>query len=186
MILQRDPRDRRYQERLAGSFVASLLIHTVLAALLFTVLVSSSEQGANENVQGGEVITLSRTSPAVVANQPAATRAVLPVPRVREIAPLQHAPLTAPLSQRLPTNRHELAKSAPSAPPNPRPIPQSTPQPNPQPTQNVFETQPSAQMPAAPVSVPTVGPIAVAVKPPPTLAPSPAPSRAPLPRATPR
>jgi hypothetical protein len=118
---QRDPVDRRYPERLAGSFLASLLLHVLLAALLFTVLVSSSEQGANENVQGGEVITLSRTSPVVVPNQPAATRAIAPMPHVPEIAPLHHAPLTAPLAQRLPVNRHELAKSAPTAPPNPRP-----------------------------------------------------------------
>jgi len=183
---QRDPVDRRYPERLAGSFLASLLLHVLLAALLFTVLVSSSEQGANENVQGGEVITLSRTSPVVVPNQPAATRAIAPMPHVPEIAPLHHAPLTAPLAQRLPVNRHELAKSAPTAPPNPRPIPQITPQPNPQPTQNVAETHPSYEVPSAPVSIPTVGPVAVALKPPPTAAPSPAPSTAPVARASPR
>jgi hypothetical protein len=183
---QRDPRDRRRPERLAGSFLASLLLHVLLAALLFTVLVSSSEQGANENVAGGEVVTVSRTSPVVVPNQPAATRAVAPVPHVPEIAPLRHAPLTAPLAQRLPVNRHELAKSAPTAPPNPPPIPQSTPQPNPQPTQNVAETRPSYQVPSAPVSIPTVGPIAVALKLPPTAAPSPAPSTAPVAQASPR
>lgn len=186
MKFQRDPKDRRYPERLAGSFLASLLLHVLLAALLFTVLVSSSEQGASENVEGGEVVTVSRTSPAVLPNQPVAARAVAPVPHVPEIAPLRHAPLTAPLAQRLPVNRHELAKSAPTAPPNPRPIPQTTPQPNPQPTQNIAETRPSYEVPAAPVSIPTVGPIAVAVKPPPSAAPSPAPSTAPVARASPR
>ncbi len=60
----------------------------------------------------------------------------------------------------MPVNRHELAKIAPTAPPNPRPIPQQTPQPNPQPTQNIFETQPRNELPAAPVSVPTVAPVA--------------------------
>ncbi|MGC2634681.1 MAG: hypothetical protein WA215_10765, partial [Candidatus Cybelea sp.] len=143
MKFQRDPKDRRYPERLAGSFLASLLLHVLLAALLFTVLVSSSEQGASENVEGGEVITVSRTSPVVLPNQPVTARAVAPVPHVPQIAPLRHAPLTAPLAQRLPVNRHELAKSAPTAPPNPRPIPQTTPQPNPQPTQNIAETRPS-------------------------------------------
>ena len=138
MKFRRDPRDRRYPERLTGSFLASLLIHALFAALLFTVLVSSSEQGANENLQGGEVVTVSRTSPVVVANQPAATHAAVPVPHVRVIAPLQHAPLAVPQTQRQPTNRHELAKTAPSAPPNPQPIPQTTPQPNPEPTQNIF------------------------------------------------
>jgi hypothetical protein len=181
----RDPRDRRYPERLAGSFLASLLLHVLLAVLLFTVLVSSSEQGANENVAGGEVVTISRTSPAVIPNQSAA-RAVAPVPHVPVIAPLRHAPLTAPLAQRQPVNRHELAKSAPTAPPNPRPIPQTTPQPNPQPTQNVAETHPAYEVPAAPVSIPTVGPIAVALKPPPTAVPSPAPSRAPVARPSPK
>ncbi|MGA7201871.1 MAG: hypothetical protein WBX26_08580, partial [Candidatus Cybelea sp.] len=170
MKFQRDPKDRRYPERLAGSFLASLLLHVLLAALLFTVLVSSSEQGASENVEGGEVITVSRTSPVVLPNQPVTARAVAPVPHVPQIAPLRHAPLTAPLAQRLPVNRHELAKSAPTAPPNPRPIPQTTPQPNPQPTQNIAETRPSYEVPAAPVSIPTVGPVAVAVKPPPSAA----------------
>ncbi|MGA7355107.1 MAG: hypothetical protein WBW76_06735, partial [Candidatus Cybelea sp.] len=76
-------------------------------------------------------MTIQRTSPVVVANQPASVRAVVPVPHVHTIAPPQHAPLTQPQAQRLPVNRHELAKTAPSAPPNPRPIPQQTPQPNP-------------------------------------------------------
>jgi hypothetical protein len=186
MKFERDPRDRRYPERLAGSFFASFILHLLLAALLFSLLVSSSQQGATENVQGGEVITIQRTSPIVVANQPAAVRAVAPVPHVRTIAPLQHAPLAQPQSQRLPVNRHELAKSAPTAPPNPRPIPQQTPQPNPQPTQNIFETQPRNAIPAAPVNVPTVAPVAVALKPPPTVAPSPVPTVAPSARPSPK
>jgi hypothetical protein len=173
---ERDPLDRRYPERLAGSFLVSLLMHALLAALLFSVLVSSSEQGATESVQGGEVVTLQRTSPVVVANQPAAVRAVVPVPHVRAIAPLRHAPLAQPQTQRMPVNRHELAKIAPTAPPNPRPVPQQSPQPNPQPTANIYETRPSQELPAAPVSVPTVAPLAVAEKTPPTAAPSPVPT----------
>jgi len=154
--------------------------------LLFAVLSSSSQEGATESVQGGEVVTIERTSPIVVANQPAATRAVAPAPHVRAIAPLQHAPLAQPQAQRMPVNRHELAKIAPTAPPNPRPIPQQSPQPNPQPTQNVFETQPRNELPAAPLSIPTVGPIAVAVKVPPTAAPSPAPTSQPSARPSPK
>ncbi|HEX3670292.1 MAG TPA: hypothetical protein VHT92_01175 [Candidatus Cybelea sp.] len=186
MKFRRDPQDPRYRERLAGSFLASLFLHALLAALLFAVLTSSSEQGATESVQGGEVITLERTSPVVVANQPAAVRAVIPVPHVNVIAPVRHAPLAQPQTQRLPVNRHELAKIVPNAPPNPRPVPQQTPQPNPQPTQNIFETQPRAEIPAAPVSVPTVGPVTVSVKPPPTAAPSPAPTSAPSARPSPK
>jgi hypothetical protein len=182
---KRDARDRRYPERLAGSFVASLLVHALLAALLFTVLASSSQEGANESVQGGEVVTITRTSPVVVANQPAPQRAVAPVPHVPVVAPLQHAPLAQPQTQRLPTNRHELAVPAPTAPPNPRPLPQQSPQPNPQPTQNVFETTPRTQI-AAPVNVPTVAPLAVALKPPPTVAPSPVPTAAATARPSPK
>jgi hypothetical protein len=186
VTFERDPRDRRYPERLAGSFLASLIVHALLAALLFTVLVSSSQQGATESVQGGEVITIARTSPIAVANQPAAIHAVAPVPHVRVVAPLQHAAVAQLESQRQPVNRHELAKIAPTAPPNPRPIPQQTPQPNPQPTQNIFETQPRNELPAAPVSVPTVAPVAVTLKPPPTAAPSPVPTSAPSARPSPK
>ena len=186
MKFARDPRDRRYPERLAGSFLVSLLLHALLAALLFSVLASSSQQGATESVSGGEIITIARTSPIVVSNQPSAVRAVAPVPHVPVIAPLHHAPLVQPQTQRLPVNRHELAVPAPTAPPNPRPIPQQTPQPNPQPTQNVFETTPRNELPAAPVSVPTVRPVAVALKAPPTVAPSPVPTSAPTARPSPK
>jgi hypothetical protein len=179
VTFERDPRDRRYPERLAGSFLASLIIHALMAVLLFTVLVSSSQQGATENVQGGEVVTIQRFSPVVVANQPAAIHAAAAAPHVRTIAPIQHAPLAQPQAQRIPVNRHELAVPATTAPPNPLPIPQQTPQPNPQPTQNIFETQPRNELPAAPVSIPTVAPVAVSVKAPATLAPSPAPTSAP-------
>jgi hypothetical protein len=181
----RDPRDRRYPERLAASSLLSLLIHALLAAFLFTVLVSSSQQGANENVSGGEIVTLSRSSPVSVANQPTATRAVAPAPHVPVLAPPQHAPPVVPQAQRQQVNHHELARTAPSAPPNPLPVPQTTPQPQPQPTQNIVEPQPAAQLPAAPVTIPTVGPVAVSVKVPPTAVPSPAPSTAPVVRATP-
>ena len=109
MRFQRDPRDRRYPERLAGSFLASLIFHALLAVLLFSVLVSTSELGTNENVEGGEVVTIERAAPVAVANQPAAQHEAAPVPHVPRIAPIRHAAPTQPRTQRLPTNRHELA-----------------------------------------------------------------------------
>ena len=154
---RRDPLDRRYPERLTGSTVFSLVLHALLAMLLFSVLVSTSREGATENVSGGEVVTLERRTPVQIS-QPVAVAAAVPVPRVQRIAPVQHAPLSQPVRQSLPQNRHELAKLNPLAPPNPPPLPQQTIQPAPQPTQDVFETSPSTQLPAAPVSVPTVAP----------------------------
>lgn len=186
MRFQRDPRDRRYPERLAGSFLASLIFHALLAVLLFSVLVSSSELGTNENVEGGEIVTIERAAPVAVANQPAAQHEAAPVPHVPRIAPIRHAAPTQPRTQRLPTNRHELAVAAPTAPPNPRPVPQQSLEPNPQPTENIFEAQPKSEAPAAPVNVPTVVPVAVAIKTPPTAAPSPAPTSAPKAKSSPR
>ncbi len=183
---ERDPRDRYYRERLAGSTVASLLLHALLAALLFSVLVSSSQEGATENVQGGEIVTLERRSPIEVAQQPSATQAVPPVPHAPRVAPIRHAPVAQPQTQRLPQNRHELARQTPKAPPNPKPLPQQSPQPNPQPTENPYEVTPRNELPAVPVNVPTLTPQAVAVKLPPTAAPSPAPSAAPSARPSPK
>jgi len=142
--------------------------------LLFTVAVSSSQQGATENVSGAERVSFQRYSPVAVSRAAAPAHAQ-PVPHVPTVAPLRHAPLTQPQTQRLPVNRHELAKTAPSAPPNPRAIPQQSAQPNPQPTQNVFEAQPRNETPAAPVSVPTAAAVSVALKVPATTAPSPSP-----------
>ena len=173
---ERDPRDRYYRERVALSTLASILVHALLALLLVSIVASSSQEGATENVQGGSIVTLERRSPAVIANQPAAARAVLPIAHVPRIAPVQHAALAQPQTQRIPQNRHELAVEAPTAPPNPRPLPQQSAQPNPQPTQNVYEVQPRAELPAAPISVPTVAPVSVAVKPSASAAPSPVPS----------
>jgi hypothetical protein len=192
---ERNPRDWYYRERLAGSTLASLIVHALLALLLVSIVASSSQEGATENVEGGSVVTIERRTPAVVANAPAASRAALPVAHVPRIAPVRHAALAQPQTQRLPQNRHELAREAPTAPPNPRPLPQQTAQPNPQPTQNVYEIQPRTEVPAAPVSVPTVAPVAVALKAAPSSAPSPAPTavatavrspKPPVPTAAPR
>ncbi|MBV8373501.1 MAG: hypothetical protein JOY69_09590 [Candidatus Eremiobacteraeota bacterium] len=186
MKFRLDPRDWHYRERLTGSTLASLILHALLALLLFSIVASASQEGATENVQGGSVVTLERRTPAIVANAPAAVRAALPVAHVPRIAPVRHAALSQPQTQRLPQNRHELVHEAPTAPPNPRPLPQQTVQPNPQPTQNVYEVRPSTELPAAPVNVPTVAPVAVAVKSAPSTAPSPAPTAVPTAAHTPR
>jgi hypothetical protein len=183
---ERDPRDRRYRERLAASTLASILLHALLALLLVSIISSSSQEGATENVEGGSIVTLERRSPAVVANQAAATRAVLPIAHVPRIAPVAHAPNSQVQAQRLPQNRHELAREAPTAPPNPRPLPQQSAQPNPQPTQNVYEVQPRPEAPAAPISVPTVAPVAVALKVAASTAPSPVPSAVATPVRSPK
>jgi hypothetical protein len=182
---ERDPRDRYYRERLAGSTLASLIVHALLAILLFSVLVSSSQQGTAENVQGAEIVALQRVTP-VVLRQPAANKAALPVPHVPRVAPVRHAPLVQPRTQRMPQNRHELARIVPSAPPNPLPVPVASPQPNPQPTSLVLEARPSNQLPAAPLSIPTLAPVSVALKRPPTAAPSPVVTSAPTSRPPPR
>ncbi len=186
MKFERNPRDRRYPERLAGSTLASILIHALLALLLVSIIASSSEEGATENVEGGSIVTLERRSPAVIANQPAAARVELPMAHVPRIAPVRHAALQQPQTQRIPQNRHELAREAPTAPPNPRPLPQQSAQPNSQPTQNVYEVQPRTEVPAAPVSVATVAPVSVALKVTASATPSPAPTTAPSPARSPK
>ena len=182
--MERDPSDRRYRERLAGSYTASVVLHAILAALLFSVLSTSSQEGATESVQGGEVVTLERRAPIVPQTAP--VQAAAPQPHAPIVAPVEHAPVTQPARQRPPQNRHELAKIVPNATPNARPIPQSSAQPNPQPTQEVYEPKPENQLPAVPTSVPSVTAIAVSVKLPPTAAPSPVPTVVPTARPTPR
>lgn len=176
MKFERDPRDRRYRERLAGSTLASLVLHALLAMLLVGLVMSSSQEGATENTEGGTVVTIERRTPAVASEASAVSQAAPPIVHVPRIAPLRHAPLAQPRTQRLPQNRHELAREAPTAPPNPLPLPQQSPQPNPQPTQNVYEVRPGTELPAAPINVPTAAPVAVASISPPTAAPSPAPT----------
>lgn len=181
--MQRDPSDRRYRERLAGSYSASVILHAVLAALLFSVLSTSSQEGATESIQGGEVVTLERRAPVVPQTSP--VQAAAPQPHAPIVAPVEHAPVTQPARQRPPQNRHELAKIVPKATPNAQPIPQSSTQPNPQPTQEVYEPKPQNELPAVPTSVPSVATVAITVKLPPTAAPSPVPTVAPTAQPTP-
>lgn len=182
---QRDPRDRRYPERLAGSALASIVLHVLLALLLVSLVFTSSQEGATENVEGGSIVTLEQRTPAV-ASQSSAVRASRPVAHVPRIAPVRQAAFAQPQTQRLPQNRHELARQAPTAPPNPRELTQQSPQPNPAPTQNVYEVHPSNESPAAPVNIPTVAPVAVAIKTPPSAAPSPVPTAVATPLRSPR
>jgi hypothetical protein len=172
---RRDPLDRRYPERLTAASAVSLVLHALLALLLFTVLVSSSREGATENVSGGEVVTLERRAPVQVAKETAAAAAI-PVPHVDRIAPVRHAPLAQPVHQQPPPQLHDLSVVRPSASPIPKPLPQQSIPPEPQPTATIYEPTPAKELAAAPLSVPTVAPVAVAIKAPPTVAPSPAPT----------
>lgn len=182
--MQRDPQDRRYRERLAGSYLASLLLHTLLALLVFTVAINTAQEGANENVQGGSLITLEQQRAPVLAQAPSQPERAAPVPRAPVQPVVRHAPAAQPAHQPLPPRPHELSKFAPTAPPNPTPLPQASVQPNVQPTTAVFEPVPQRQLPAVPTSVPTASAVAVTVTMPPTAAPKPpAPTAAPTEKA---
>ncbi|HTZ55687.1 MAG TPA: hypothetical protein VMB20_11550 [Candidatus Acidoferrum sp.] len=175
-MLERDPRDPRRRERLAGSYLASLLLHALIALLVFTLASSSSQEGASESVSGGTVVTLEQRAP-VVAVAPAPAQQAAPVPNVPRIAPVvHHPPLVQAERQPNPPQRHELSVFKPSAPPNPTPVPQASEQPNPQPTTPIYEPNPQNELPAVPTSVPSIGPQQVAIKIPPSAAPSPVPS----------
>ncbi|HUN29838.1 MAG TPA: hypothetical protein VMV65_08510 [Alphaproteobacteria bacterium] len=185
-MLKRDPRDPRRRERLAGSYLASLIVHALIAALLFTLASSSSQEGASESVSGGTLVTLEQRAP-VVAQVAAPAQQAAPVPNVPRVAPVvHHAPLVRPQRQPKPPQRHELAKFAPTAPPNPTPVPQASTQPVPQPTTPVYETRPQNELPAVPTAVPSVPIQSVAMRIPPTSAPTPVPSVAPTAKPTPR
>lgn len=181
-----DPTDRRYRERLAGSTLASFLLHLVLAALLFAVVANSSQEGASESVIGAQIVTVQQRTPALAQVQPAVPHPAAPQPFAPRIAPPQHPPLVQPARQPIPPSRHELAKIVASAPPNPPPVPQASVQPAPQPTQPVVEPHPAMNVAAVPVSLPTASAVAVTLKFPPTAAPSPVPTSAPTARPTQR
>jgi hypothetical protein len=178
-MLERDPRDPRRRERLAGSYLASLLLHALIALFVFTLASSSSQEGASESISGGSVVTLEQRTPVVAVAQAPAQQAA-PIPNVPRISPVvQHAPLVQAKTQPNPPQHHELANIVPSAPPNPTPVPQASEQPNPQPTTPIYEPNPQNQLPAVPTSVPSIAPQQVAIKVPPTAAPTPMPSAPP-------
>ena len=64
MKFERDPRDRYYRERVAGSTLASLIVHALLALLLVSIVASSSQEGATENIEGEFIL------PAEFARKP--------------------------------------------------------------------------------------------------------------------
>jgi len=185
-MLKRDPRDPRQRERLAGSYLASLIVHALIAALLFSLALSSSQEGASESVSGGTLVTLEQRAP-VVAQVAAPAQQAAPVPNVPRIAPVvHHAPLVEPKRQPQPPRRHELSNFQPTAPPNPTPAPQASAQPNPEPTTPIYEPKPQNELPAVPTTMPSVAVESVAVRIPPTAAPSPVPSIVPTAKPTPR
>jgi hypothetical protein len=178
-LFKRDALDRRGPRRTAVSFLASLLVHALLAFFLFSVATSSSQQ-TPESVSGGLVMTVSMqpvpssapvSVPKVAAAMPHAQ--LVPKPRARA------SPRTAPPHPRV---LHELSHFAPTSPPNPTPAPESSLGPNPVPTQAVI----AASAAPIPAEVPTAAPVttvAVALKVPPPPAPQPkatlAPTQAP-------
>jgi hypothetical protein len=179
-MFQRDPRDRRFPERLAGSYIASILLHILGALLLFALASSSSEEGATESAVGGQIVTMEH---AVAQVKPVAQPSAQPPVPHASIAPVpRRAPVPVPAAQRQPQNRPELSKIVAKASPLPKPVPQSSLPPNPQPTQPVVEPSPAPQIPAVPVNVATAAAVAISIKTPPTAVPSPAVTSAPTAR----
>ena len=170
--------DRRYPERVAGSYLASVLMHVLLAALFFALVANSSQEGATESTPGGSLVTLETRSP-VVAQVPAPAEKAAPVPHAPRVAPIAHPPPIAAAHQPLPPQHRELSKIVPSAPPQASPLPQASLQPNPVPTTAVFEPHPKTELPAVPESVPTAASVVIAARIPPTMAPSPVPTSVP-------
>lgn len=175
--------DRRYSERLAGSYLASVLVHVLLATLLFAVVSNSSQEGATESTAGGTLITLESRAP-VVASVPVPAQQAAPLPHAPRVAHISHPHPVPAARQPTPPQHRELAKIVPSAPPQASPIPEASAQPNPVPTTAVFEPKPSTELPAVPTSLPTAVAVAVSVKIPPTAAPSPVPTSVPTAKPT--
>ncbi len=176
---RRDPTDRRYPERLAGSTLASLVIHALLAILLFSLVANSALEGATESVSGATLVTIERQVP-VVAQAPAVTHEAAPMPHAPRIAPVRHAPVAEPPRQKQPPQKPELSHIVPSAPPQASPLPQASIVPTALPTEKpLFEKLPQPALPAVPTSMPSVATVAVTVTIPPTAAPSPAPTSVP-------
>ena len=174
-LLRRDPLDRRRPERTAASFLASLIVHALIALYLFSVATSSSEQ-APESVQGAVIMTVS-TRPVPSSAPVSVAKVSPPVPH----APIVPKPVAAAQPRSAPPHpqvRHELSKFAPTAPPNPTPAPVSSLAPNPVPTQAVIAVSPAPIPEQVPTSAPATT-VAVSIKAPPTAAPSPRPSAAP-------
>lgn len=173
--MRRENRDARRPERLLIAFVASVLVHTLLAILLFSVASRSSEQSSEPQL-GGEIVTLSSPTRTISrATTPKSAKA-LPHPVVPHAA--RRAPAQNARPNGAPRNRHELSKQSPTAPPNPPPLPVASPRPQTSPAQTTIADAGRAMIPAAPTSAPTA-----AVPPVIRVAARPAPSPAPQPTA---
>lgn len=163
-------------------FVLSLILHALLALLLFSLATSSSQQASSESIQGAQIVTVtSQAVPKTVAI--AVPHAAPPVPHA-QVAPKQSTtqPRSAPPH---PVVHHELAKFAPTAPPNPTPAPVASAAPNPQPTQPEIALTPLPIAAAVPTSVPARV-VAATVRAPPTAPPTQAPTAAPTARPVPK
>ncbi|MDQ2872189.1 MAG: hypothetical protein M3R35_03555 [Candidatus Eremiobacteraeota bacterium] len=172
--MRRDPSDPRPSRRVAGSFLASLLLHALAALTLISLATSSSEQSAPENIAGSEIVTV--TNRQVARTAPAVAKPAPPVPKAPIVAP-PRARIARPAHH--PRILHELSVNAPTAPPNPTPAPEASAAPNPQPTQEAIVASPLPFPPAVPKSVPTAAAVAVTIKAPPTaVPPAPAPATA--------
>lgn len=173
--MRRDPLDRRRSERVAGSFLASLFVHGLLALLLFSLATTSSEQSPPEEYAGAAIVTVSsRAVPQPVREPPA------PVPPQAARAPQRRAALPRSAAPH-PRVLHDLAVIKPhSTPVPPTPAPVSSAPPNPVPTQAAFSVTPAPLEPALPSSMPTAAAVAVTVKAPATASPRP-----PMPTAAP-
>ncbi|MGH8163974.1 MAG: hypothetical protein ACREP1_06540, partial [Rhodanobacteraceae bacterium] len=147
-MMRRNEADPRRRERVAGSFLASLLLHALAALLLFSVATSSSEQAGSESVQGNEIVSVTTQRVARTAALKA-TQAVPPVPHAPQIAAPRAPQRVAAATH--PRVLHELATFAPTAPPNPTPAPVASAVPNPQPTMAILSSSPVPIPPAAPV-----------------------------------
>jgi hypothetical protein len=136
---RRDPQDERRDERLAGSSLASFLLHLLAAAFLVSIAAAGSQESSSDATIGGAMLTISQQIP--VASAVATPRPAPSHPPVQHVAPVQRPPMHPVVTPR--PVRHELTYVVPSAPPNPTPQPQFTPQPLPAPTLQVAFTSPT-------------------------------------------
>ncbi|MDQ2865734.1 MAG: hypothetical protein M3R51_05860 [Candidatus Eremiobacteraeota bacterium] len=172
-MLRLDPRDRRYRERLAGSSIASIVLHAVFAALMVSIAVNSAQSGASEDATGAEIVTVEHRA-SESARSVSTPHQVRAIQRVAQTSPLRRGEAQPPAHRLHLFVRPELSKIVPSAPPIATPLPQATPEPNPEPTIAAYETKPQSDLPAVPSAVPAQIPT-VTVKVPPKPAPSAAP-----------
>ncbi len=73
-MFRRDPTDERRDERLAGSTLASLLLHLLAAAFLISLAASSSQESSTQTTLGGQFVTISQQVAAVAPARPVPAR----------------------------------------------------------------------------------------------------------------